>query len=231
MILKQVRNCNILVCVKHSKQQLWEEKMRKRTVTLFAIATCTAAMLLSGCSASTARRAAKLIDTVSEQVSENSATETPVATATPEPTPQTTQLKLGERAQVGDWVFKAKKVSTKKSIKVSDYTGYKPADGNTFVCLTMSAENKGKEEDTFLPRMGFENEMITATLLYQDQYEYKPSDLTGYSKCLTSQKIKPLNKKSGLVVFEVPKKVAKDLKQATVKVGTINENVIYTLTK
>lgn len=205
--------------------------MKKRTVTLFAVATCTAAVLLSGCSASTARRAAKLIDTVSDQVSESSVTQAPVATATPEPTPQTTQLKLGEKAQVGDWVFKAKKVSTKKSIKVSDYTGYKPEKGNTFVCLTMSAENKGKEEDTFLPRMGFENQMITATLLYQDQYEYKPSDLTSYNKCLTSQEIKPLNKKSGLVVFEVPKKVAKDIKKATVKVGTKNENVVYTLTK
>lgn len=205
--------------------------MKKRTITLFAVATCTAAMLLSGCSLSTARRAAKLIDTVSDQVSENSATKAPIATATPEPTPQTTQLKLGEKAQVGDWVFKAKKVSTKKSIKVSDYTGYKPADGNIFVCLTMSAENKGKEEDTFLPRMGYENQMITATLLYQDQYEYKPSDLTSYKKCLTSQKIKPLNKKSGLVVFEVPKKVAKDLKQATVKIGTANENVVYPLKK
>lgn len=205
--------------------------MKKRTVTLFAVATCTAAMLLSGCSASTARRAAKLIDTVSDQVAENSATQAPVATATPEPTPQTTQLKLGGKAQIGDWVFKAVKVSTKKSIKTSDYMGYKPAKGNTFVCLTMSTENKGKEEDTFLPRMGFENQMITATLLYQDQYEYKPSDLTGYDKCLTSKKIDPLNKKSGLVVFEVPKKVAKDIKRATVKIGTKNENVVYTLTK
>lgn len=205
--------------------------MKKRAVTLFAVATCTAAMLLSGCSASTARRAAKLIDTVSDQVAENSATQAPVATATPEPTPQTTQLKLGGKGQVGDWVFKAKKVSTKKTIKASAYTGYKPTKGNVFVCLTMSAENKGKEEEKFLPWVGLENQMITATLLYQDKYEYKPSDLTGYDKCLTDEAIKPLDKKSGLVVFEVPKKVAKNLKKATVKIGTKNENVVYTLTK
>lgn len=204
--------------------------MKKRTLALLAILTCTTSILLSGCGASTARRAAKLINEVGNQVAENAATEAP-ATATPEPTPQTTQLKLGEKAQVGDWVFKAKKVSTKKLFKISDYTGYKPADGNIFVCLSMSVENKGSEEEKFLPMVGFENTMITATLLYQDQYEYKPSDLSSYDKCLTNEAIKPLNKKSGLVIFEVPKKVAKDLGQATVKIGTTNENVVYPLKK
>ena len=204
--------------------------MKKSTITLLAVLTCTVAMVLSGCSASTARRAAKLIDAVSDQVDEkNTATEAP--TATPEPTPATTQLKLGDKAQVGDWAFKVKKVSTKKVFKISDYTGYKPADGNIFVCLSMSVENKGEEESKFLPWVGLENTMITAVLYYQDQYEYKPSELTSYDKCLTNEYIKPLNKKSGVVVFEVPKKVAKDLKQATVKIGTVNENVVYPLTK
>ena len=123
--------------------------MKKRTITLLTVLTCTTAMVLSGCGASTAKKAANLIGAVSEQASENSATETP--TATPEPTPSTTQLKLGEKAQVGDWTFKAKKVSTKKMFKVSKYTGYKPTDGNTFVCLSMSVENQGAEEKIFLP--------------------------------------------------------------------------------
>ena len=205
--------------------------MKKRTITLLATLTCTAAIALSGCSASTARRAAKLIDTVSDQVAENNTTVTEAPTATPEPTPATTQLKLGDKAQVGDWTFKVKNVSTKKVFKISDYTGYKPADGNIFVCLSMSVENKGGEESKFLPMVGLENTMITAILYYQDQYEYKPSDLTSYDKCLTNEYIKPLNKKSGVVVFEVPKKVAKNLKQATVKIGTVNENVVYPLTK
>lgn len=204
--------------------------MKKKTITLLAVLTCTAAIVLSGCSASTTQHVTKLIDTVSDQVAENNtATETP--TVTPEPTPATTQLKLGDKAQVGDWSFKVKKVSTKKLFKISDYTGYKPAKGNTFVYLTMSVENKGGKEEKFLPMVGLENSMITAILSYQNQYEYKPSDLTSYDKCLTNETIKPLNKKSGIVVFEVPKKVAKDLKQATVKIGTVNENVVYPLTK
>lgn len=203
--------------------------MKKRTIALLTALTCTTAMVLSGCGASTAKKAANLIGAVSEQVSENSATETP--TATPEPTPSTTQLKLGEKAQVGDWVFKAKKVSTKKMFKVSDYSGYKPTDGNTFICLSMSVENKGSEEEKFLPMMGLENQMVTATLIYQDQYEYKPTDLSGYDKCLTNETVKPLSKKSGLVVFDVPKEVAKNLGQATVKIGTVDENVVYPMKK
>ncbi|MDE6567837.1 MAG: DUF4352 domain-containing protein [Lachnospiraceae bacterium] len=202
--------------------------MKKRIIALLTALTTTA-MVLSGCSASNARRAAKIINAVSDQVSENSATETP--TATPEPTPTTTQLKLGEKAQVGDWTFKVKKVSTKKMFKISDYSGYKPSDGNTFVCLSMSVENKGSEEEKFLPMMGLENKMVTATLIYKDEYEYKPTDLSGYKKCLTNEFIKPLSKKSGLVVFDVPKKVAKNLKEATVKIGTVNENVVYPMKK
>ena len=200
--------------------------MKKRTIALLTALTTTA-MLLSGCSLSSALRAADVINV--EQSKENTATETP--TATPEPTPTTTQLKLGEQAQVGDWTFKAKKVSTKKMFKINDYSGYKPTDGNTFVCLSMSVENKGSEEQKFLPMMGLENKMVTATLIYQDQYEYKPTELSGYDKCLTDENIKPLSKKSGLVVFDVPKEVAKNLKEATVKIGTVNENVVYPMTK
>ncbi len=203
--------------------------MKKRTIALLAALTCTTAIVLSGCGASTAEKAANLIGTVSDQANENSATETP--TATPEPTPTTTQLKLGEKAQVGDWTFKVKKVSTKKMFKINDYSGYKPTDGNTFVCLSMSVKNNGSEEQNFLPMMGLENKMVTATLIYQDQYEYKPTELSGYKKCLTNEYIKPLSKKSGLVVFDVPKKVAKNLKEATVKIGTVNENVVYPLKK
>lgn len=201
--------------------------MKKRTIALLTALTCTTAMVLSGCSLSSALRAADVINV--EQSTENTATETP--TATPEPTPTVTQLKLGEKAQVGDWTFKVKKVSTKKMFKISDYSGYKPTDGNIFVCLSVSVENKGSEEEKFLPMMGLENKMVTATLIYQDQYEYKPTDLSSYDKCLTNEEIKPLNKKSGLVVFDVPKEVSKNLDQATVKIGTVNENVVYPLKK
>lgn len=195
--------------------------MKKRTIALLTALTCTVAMVLSGCSASTSQKTGT--------VNENTATETP--TATPEPTPSTTQLKLGEKAQVGDWTFKAKKVSTKKKFKINDYSGYKPTDGNIFVCLSMSVENKGSEEAKFLPMMGLVNEMVTATLIYQDEYEYKPTELSGYDKCLTNEVIKPLSKKSGLVVFDVPKEVAKNLDQATVKIGTVDENVVYPMKK
>lgn len=204
--------------------------MKKRNIILLAALTCAASVLLSGCGASTARRAAKIIGEAGNQIAENSTTEAP-ATATPEPTPQTTQLKLGDKGTVGDWTFKVKKVSTKKEIKVNNYSSYKPTDGNIFVCLSMSVENKGSEEAQFLPMMGLSNQMVTAILYYQDQYEYKPTELSGYDKCLTTEVIKPLNKMSGIVVYDVPKEVAKNLKEATVKIGTTNENAVYPLTK
>ncbi|MDO4167514.1 MAG: DUF4352 domain-containing protein [Eubacteriales bacterium] len=200
--------------------------MKKRIQRSLALAL-SAALLLTGCSASSTRRAAKLISNASKQVTENSAD--PTAAPTPEPTPATTQLKLGDKATIGDWTFTAKKITIKKQIKTSNYLGYKPDKGNQFICVSMAVKNNGSEEADFLPGFGYEDKMNTAVIYYQNKYEYKPSVLTSYKKDLADEKIKPLNKKSGVVVFEVPKKVAKNLGETTLKIGTTQENVVYSL--
>lgn len=198
--------------------------MKKKSQASLAL-TLSAVLLLTGCSASSTKRAANLINKASKQMVESNAN----PTTTPEPTPATTQLKLGDEATVGDWSFTVKKVSIKKQIKTSGYLGYKPNKGNQFVCINITVKNNGNEEAAFLPYIGYENKMNTAIIYYQDQYEYKPSVLTSYDKDLADDKIKPLNKKSGVLVFEVPKKVAKNLKETTLKIGTTQENVIYPL--
>lgn len=196
--------------------------MRRGKKRLFTL-LLSGMLAIGGCAA---KEAADVIQEASKQIT---ATPTPVPTATPEPTPAVTQLKLGDKATVGDWAFTVKKVSTKTKIKTSQYMGYEAEKGNKYVCVTMSVKNNGAEESKFLPSVGMENKMITAIIHYQDQYEYKPYELISYKKDLANESIKPLAKKNGMIVFEVPKEVASHLGKCTLQVGTTSESVVYPL--
>lgn len=193
---------------------------------LLAITLCTALSVgtLTGCGGSAVK---KLADTAKEISEQSDATATPNGpTATP--APKETTLAMKKAGQVGDWKFTVKKLSTKKTIKTSKYMEAKASDGNLLVLATMSVTNNGKKEATFLPRVGREDTMMTAKLIYKDNYEYQPSSITGYDKDLAAKSVNPLSKKSGIIAFDVPKKVAKDLKSCRIRIGTKSEAIIFT---
>lgn len=184
---------------------------------LLAITLCTAlsVSILTGCSNSAV-----------ENLSNTSTSATPNGpTATP--APKETTLALKETGTVGDWKFKVTKLAVKKTVSTSKYMEATASDGNLFVLASVSVTNNGKKEATFLPSSGLENTMMMAELIYKDEYQYKSVMLTGYAKDLISKRIKPLSEKSGTVTFEVPKKVAKDLKSCKIRIGTQGEAIIY----
>lgn len=186
---------------------------------------CTAlsAATLTGCGGSAVK---KLADTAKEISEQSDATSTPNGpTATP--APKETALAMKKTGKVGDWKFTVKKLSTKKTIKTSKYMEAKASDGNLLVLATLSVTNDGKKEATFLPRVGREDTMMTAKLIYKDNYEYQPSSITGYDKDMAAKSINPLSKKSGIIAFDVPKKVAKDLKSCRIRIGTKSEAIVF----
>ncbi len=191
---------------------------------LLAITLCTAlsVSVLSGCSTASLQRTAELADKLISS-------EAPEA-ATPSPTPEVQEktLALKKSGKVGDWKFKVTKTAAKKKIKTSAYFEAKADKGNLLVVVSASVTNQGKKKETFLPMVGMENTMMTAKLVYKDGYEYQPSSITGFNKDLTNKSIAPLTKKSGVIVFNVPKKVAKDLKSCMIRIGTKGEAVCYT---
>lgn len=99
--------------------------------------------------------------------------------------------------------------------------------GNLLVLISMRVTNNGKEKAAFLPRVGREDTMMTAKLIYKGKHEYLPSSFTGYDKDLAAKQFVPLAKTSGVIGFDVPKEVANDLKQVKIRIGTKNEAVIY----
>lgn len=138
-------------------------------------------------------------------------------------------LSLGDKATVGNWKFTVKGISVKGKIPNGDYYAFEPDKGEKFVCISVSVKNNGKEEATFLPRIAYNDDVIAQ--LYYDDYEYKATELVSYDKDLCGESIKPLTSKKGLIAFAVPAKVAKKKGKLTLKIGTTDESVTYSLKK
>ena len=193
----------------------------KRKLVLFTICT---ALLFTGCSAG---KLAKTVKDVTDSATSSKETPEPTPAGTPEP--KVTKLALGKKGTIGDWKVCVKKADIKTQIKNGSYRYFEPSKGNKFVLLTMTVKNNGKKEEEFLPRVGYEDTLIMATLCYKDDYEYKPTELLSYDKDLTTKKITPLTTKKGVIAFEVPKNVAKAKKKLTVKIGTTKDYLVYQL--
>lgn len=196
--------------------------MRKKILILGVCCT----MLLSGCSMSS-KDISNAVNSGIEAAKEQAGTQT---SEEPQETeaPESKELALGEKAAIGDWKVTVKKVEAKAKIKNGKYYVFKPDKGQRFVCVAMTVKNTGKEEADFLPRVGYSDTMVTAKLYWGD-YEYKATNLLNYDKDLLEKSIKPLSSRSGMVTFEVPKKVAKKMSKLTLRVGTDNDSVVYQL--
>ncbi len=175
-----------------------------------------------------------VISTISSNVQNGTAAPEPTASTEPEDDKKDNQekkpkpLALGKKASVGDWKFTVRKAEVKSKILNGKYYYFKPAKGHKYVCLTASAKNTGKKEATFLPRIGYSNQ-INVAKLYFGEYEYTATSLLSCDKDLLDKKIKPLASKKGIIVFEVPKKVAKKIKKLKLTIGTDSDMVTYSL--
>ena len=124
----------------------------------------------------------------------------------------------------------AKSVGIQSKIRNGKFYVFKPEKGSKFVYVKITVRNNGKKQDTFLPRIGMSDTANMARLYYKD-YEYKPTDLLSYKQDLLDTKIDPLKSKTGIIVFELPKKIANKTNKMTLKIGTDNETIVYSLKK
>ena len=189
---------------------------------LLLLGTCLT-LLLAGCSSP----AKDIAETVKNVTNNSDPTSTPEPTGTP--APKETKLALGKKGSIGDWDIRVKKAEIRTKIKNGKYRVFEPDKGEKFVTITATVRNKGKEKSSFLPRVGYKDKMLTATLYYKEKYEYQPLELLSYDKDLVGTQVNPLSNKSGIIVFSVPKKVAKAKGKLLLKIGTSTENVTYSL--
>ena len=200
--------------------------MRK---TFFALLTC-ATLLFTGCVpqelTDTMKEASDAVNKLAEEANEQAEKKESVTTT---PAPSVKELTLGKKGTAADWKITVKKAEVKKKIQNGQYRYFKPSKGNKFLVLTMSVYNKGKKEAQFLPRVGYEDTMVQATLFYKEEYEYKPTEMLSYDKDLVTREIQPLSTEKGVVVFEVPNKVVKAKKKLKLRIGTSNDYIVYKL--
>lgn len=196
--------------------------MKKQALLLL---TCTA-LLMTGCasttpttdgtstsdsSVSSAAPAAPAATAASNDAADKTGDTAAESTAAPE----AAELKLGKNTTIGDWKVCAKKISSPKQIKNGSYRYFQPSKGNSFIVVDMSVRNNGKKGAEFLPRVGLKDQTVLAKLVYTDGSDYSPTQLLAYDKDLTTKKIESNKTKNGILVFDIPKKIAnkkKDLK-------------------
>lgn len=193
----------------------------KKGIALFMICT---SLIVTGCSAG---------DVVNQISSNSSATQAPATQAVPTatPGPKETVLAMKETGTVKDWEVRVKKVSVKNKIVDGKIRYFKPGKGKTYLVFSLSVKNKGSQQEQFLPSVGLKNRMMKAVLVDANEKEYKPIQLMAYSKDLLTKSIKPSEKKSGIVVFEVPKKLAKNKDDLELHIGTNQEKLLYSVGK
>lgn len=183
-----------------------------------------ASLIVTGCSAE---------EVANKLNSGSTTTEAPATEATPTatPGPKETVLALKETGTVGDWEICVKKAAVKSKIMDGKIRYFKPTKGKTYVVFDLSVKNNGTKKEEFLPRVGLKNKMVQAILVDANEEEYKPIQLLAYDKDIVTKSIKPSKKKTGIVVFEVPKKVGKDKDNLELQIGTMQEKLLYSVGK
>lgn len=151
------------------------------------------------------------------------------STAAPEAAPEAAELKLGKKTTLGNWNICAKKISSPKQIKNGSYRYFQPSKGNAFIVVDMSIRNNGEEAAEFLPRVGMKDTTVLAKLINTDGEEYSPTQLFSYDKDVTTKKIDASKSKNGILVFDIPKKAAKNKKDLKLTFTLDETTISYSL--
>lgn len=165
----------------------------------------------------------------SSATTENDAKNTSSPTAAP--TPAAKELSLKDKGKVGDWEICVKKAAVKNKINNGKYRYFKAEKGQTYVVLTVTVKNAGKEKEKFLPYVGIKGKMIQALITSSDNEEFKPTQLLGYDKDIVDKSMNASEKKTGTIAFQIPKKAAKDKKNLKLSFEKGEEKLLYSLGK
>lgn len=175
--------------------------MKKRTLIALSVSAC---LLAAGCTSTSTStnnnsNSSKKSDKVTEASSEilTSESETEVTAA----------YNIGDTAVLKDWEINLTDMQIVESI-TAGYLSFKPKEeGNKYMQVFLSVNNKGKEADTFCPSYGFGDD-ISAKVLYGDGYEFTATNLLGYDNDIHDSKVNPLSSQTGEIAFEIPDSVA-----------------------
>jgi len=141
---------------------------------------------------------------------------------------QSTVLAIGDTATLQNWEITVTDFYLTTKID-GDYSAYySPDEGNQYAVVAVSAANKGKESDVFLPTYSLTND-IRAKIYYQEEYEYSPTNILGYRQDMHDSSMNPLTTKEGIIAFSLPNLVADSSDALLLTFSCSNEKATFSL--
>lgn len=194
--------------------------------TKLATAAITMGCLLAACGGNEQTVATVAPTTV--EASAETEVETTVEKTTTEPeTTAAEVVSLGQAATLNNWNITVTNMQMLESVD-NGYGSFAPDEGNKYLLVTASAENTGKEADTFLPSFGLIDD-VSAKVLYGDGYEFSLTNLLGYSRNLIDSTINPLSSKEGDIAFELPNSVADSSEPLLIEFSAGSDKIVFSL--
>ena len=143
----------------------------------------------------------------------------------PEESPETI-YNIGDSALLKDWTITVTDAQIVDSIS-SGYIVFSPKEeGNKFLQVYVTVENKGKQADNFLPSFGLRDD-VSAKVLYSDGYEFSATNLLGYDNELHDSSINPLSSQTGEIAFEIPSTVADSADELLIEFSSGNDKIKF----
>ena len=133
---------------------------------------------------------------------------------------------LNEASTLGDWEITVTGMEIVNSIQSSQYTEFRPDEGNKYIRVFVTISNNGKSADTFLPSYGIGDDIYTR-LYFGDGYEFSSTNLLGYDSDLHDKHLNPLSSASGEIVFTVSDSVADSSDELIFSLISASNNVNY----
>lgn len=150
---------------------------------------------------------------------------TPNNTTVPEE--EQTTIQLGEVITFNNFEITVNSAEIKDQIESSKYTAFNPDEGNVYITVNITVKNIDNDASRFLPVISM-NTDISAKLTYNN-YEFKSTNLLGYSDDIHDTFLNPLSSKTGVIAFQVAEDIA-DLNNLNFVLFNNKEEYIFALT-
>lgn len=151
----------------------------------------------------------------------------PTKIPTPEPT-EIPKVSLEESATLNLWDITITNFRLVDNIQTSNYTIFKPEEGNKYIRVYTSITNKNNESKVFLPMVSYNNDVVVKLLHGTD--EYVSCKLVEYEKDLHDVSIEAnstiTNKE---IAFEIPTTIAESNDELLLSFTSNDETVIFKL--
>ncbi len=164
---------------------------------------------------------------------EETAEPTPEATEAPEEETEDTEdadvIAFGKKGNLGDLTIKVKKAKVAKKFRGGLFIFKSKKKGNVLLKVDISVKNSGDEKIKLFPFIYNPSEDIIAKVVNDSGDEFESLKMIGFSDDMHDRTVKAGKTEKGALIFELPKKAGKKLKNLKMKLSMGEEEFDFEL--